>query len=253
MVYKGFGKWVEYSKPLKSPEFSVLKTLRLPLVASDFAHFLWQFVIALQAFFLCVSGETHFPKMGETHFPNAETHFQNHKTHFRGIFTQVGLYLTYIRHTADHKNAHTKTQSLHSSSLSMRDETHFHSTSAKLISKMPKLISKTLKLISEIAETHFQKAETHFRGILVEWPWLDFAQKKACWVRAKFGWVRPKFGPELVSKYTKKNLCTLYGEICNNTYQNTYLTTRGIPGQARIPVAVYLSLFCRDLTNFCIR
>ena len=131
-------------------------------------------------FFLCVSGETHFPKMGETHFPNAETHFQNHKTHFRGIFTQVGLYLTYIRHTADHKNAHTKTQSLHSSSLSMRDETHFHSTSAKLISKMPKLISKTLKLISEIAETHFQKAETHFRGILVEWPWLDFAQKKAC-------------------------------------------------------------------------
>ena len=117
--------------------------------------------------------------MGETHFPNAETHFQNHKTHFRGIFTQVGLYLTYIRHTADHKNAHTKTQSLHSSSLSIRDETHFHSTSAKLISKMPKLISKTLKLISEIAETHFQKAETHFRGILVEWPRLDFAPKKS--------------------------------------------------------------------------
>ena len=40
MVYKGFGKSVEYWKPLKSPEFSVLKTLRLPLVASDFAHFL---------------------------------------------------------------------------------------------------------------------------------------------------------------------------------------------------------------------
>ena len=34
MVYKGFGNSVEYWKPLKSPEFSVLKTLRLPLVAS---------------------------------------------------------------------------------------------------------------------------------------------------------------------------------------------------------------------------
>ena len=46
MVYKGFGKSVEYWKPLKSPEFSVLKTLRLPLVASPYAHFSWQFVQA---------------------------------------------------------------------------------------------------------------------------------------------------------------------------------------------------------------
>ena len=46
MVYKGFGKSVEYWKPLKSPEFSVLKTLRLPLVASPYTHFSWQFVIA---------------------------------------------------------------------------------------------------------------------------------------------------------------------------------------------------------------
>ena len=46
MVYKGFGKLVKYWKPLKSPEFSVLKTLRLPLVASPYAHISWQFVIA---------------------------------------------------------------------------------------------------------------------------------------------------------------------------------------------------------------
>ena len=32
--------------------------------------------------FLCVLGETYFPKNGETHFPNAETCFQNAETHF---------------------------------------------------------------------------------------------------------------------------------------------------------------------------
>ena len=38
---------------------------------------------------------------------------------------------------------------------------------------MPKLISKMPKLIS-------QKAKTHFRGISLECPRLDCAQKKAC-------------------------------------------------------------------------
>ena len=60
--------------------------------------------------------------------------------------------------------------------LSKKAETHFQSIKTffkrlKLIFKMPKLISKMPKLIS-------QKAKTHFRGISLECPRLDCAQKK---------------------------------------------------------------------------
>ena len=128
---------------------------------------------------MCVLGKTHFPKNGETHFLNAETHFPKAETHFpksqnsfpRQFYSSWPVFNLNQIDCLSQKCTPGFFCAFWAKLISQK--------MAKLISQTPKLISKTPKLISRTQKLISQMAETHSRGVWLEWPRLDFAQKKS--------------------------------------------------------------------------
>ena len=133
-------------------------------------------------FFFVRFGRNSFPPKWLNSFPKRWNSFPKWQNSFprtqKVTFLVIFIVFLYYLHQ-------TLTQNVQKSYnigqiLSKKAETHFQSIKTffkrlKLIFKMPKLISKMPKLIS-------QKAKTHFRGISLECPRLDCAQKKACFM-----------------------------------------------------------------------
>ena len=79
-------------------------------------------------------------------------------------------------------------------------------------------------------KTHFQKAKTHFRGILVEWIWVVFGQKKSLqrWARMAF-WLQyqdqESWNPLKIS-ISKSRLLKL-AKNSQNQYQHSWKKLEG--------------------------
>ena len=141
-------------------------------------------MLNIRLFFLPVLTETHLQKNGETHFQNAKTHFKKGQNSFlRDFYTSPFWQLLFPPLKFNLTNqliSNTKQLLISKMPKLIFKKLKLISKMPKLISKTPKLISKTPKLISRLQKLISQMAETHSRGVWLEWPRLDFAQKKAC-------------------------------------------------------------------------
>ena len=145
-------------------------TLRLIKQSGFFSAFCQKLISPKKA-------ETHFTE-GKTHFTDGKTHFTDGKTHVLKpknlTFLLVLLYLSWKVtqiHSKYQKIGHIFPFCL--GYLMKRSTYVFVKIDQIGLAKAKNSFHKVPKLIS-------QMPKTHFFGILREWTWLDFAQKKAC-------------------------------------------------------------------------